>query len=60
MTWSRYEAIHRHRELNPPVKHLLTLIASAHGYKPPERPRSGQEAVNDFMGMFPGGAIRGS
>ena len=60
MTWSRYAAIHRHRELNPPVKHLLTCIAADHGYQPPERPKSGEQATTELMAMFPGGVIKGA
>ncbi len=59
MTWSRFTELVKGWELEPPPEHLLTLIAAAHGYKPPEPPKSGEEAAQELMRLFPGGSIRG-
>ena len=58
MTWSRYNAIHRSRENNPSVRHLLTWVAASYGYKPSDRVRTGQGAAQELRAMFPNGVIR--
>ncbi len=59
MTWSRYRELHEHWRYEPPAESLLTYIASAHGYRPLQPPKRGEEAMRELKQMFPGGVIRG-